>query len=67
MKPSHNNLKRESFSVSARFTLPIHFAADFPIEFLIQRPVDVPLCMLRTDTRLLPTESQQPALTRHES
>jgi hypothetical protein len=60
MKPSHDNSKAETIPATSSFVLPVHFAADFPVEFLIQRPVDVPLHLMRLEPEPFPA-AQPPA------
>ncbi len=66
MKTETNISKPNLTMAMKRAILEIHFAAAFPVEFVIRRLEDVPLRMRQTEIELPPVTAQPPAITRQE-
>jgi len=66
MKVEANNSNPGLMMAVKRAILEIHFAAAFPVEFVIRRLEDVPLRIRKTEVELPPVTAQPPAITRQE-
>jgi hypothetical protein len=66
MKVETNSSKPGLTMAVKRAILEIHFAAAFPVEFVIRRLEDVPLRMRKTEVELPPLTAQPSVITHQE-